>query len=88
MTTIIPGTPVARQIGLNMLVNELGFEIVTGMKMSRNYSPLALAKQLGFPGRKKIDAIVWLIDNTEVTSIGTNARKALEAAGYEITEVE
>lgn len=36
------------------------------MKMGRNYSPLKFAKSLGFTGRTKFDALVWLIEEKGV----------------------
>jgi hypothetical protein len=80
MTTIIPGTPEANQLGYSMLARELAFEIVTGMKRGRNYSPLALAKRLGFKGRLKIDALVWVIETFNVPPSGT-VEKALAKHG-------
>lgn len=81
MTTIIPGTEAAQVIGIKMLMTELGFEINTGMKRGRGYSPLATAKSLGFTGRTKIDALVWLVNTTGIEP-GATAMKALEKHGY------
>jgi hypothetical protein len=85
-TTIIPGTPEAKQIGYNMLARELAFELVTGMKMSRNYNPLAFAKQLGFKGRTKIQALVWVIETFNVEPSET-VRKALAKHGMSMVQV-
>ncbi len=80
--TIIPGTPEAQQIGISMLTRELAFELVTGMKMSRNYNPLKTAKSLGFTGRTKIDALVWVIETYNVAPSGS-VQKALAKHGME-----
>lgn len=81
-TTITPGTPEAQQIGVNMLARELAFEIVTGMKRGRNYSPMKTAKSLGFTGRTKIDALVWVIENYAVDPRNNgNMEKALAKHG-------
>ena len=85
-TTIIPGTPEAQAIGYSMLARELAFEITTGMKMSRNYNPLTFAKQLGFKGRTKIDALVWVIETFNVEPSGS-VEKALAKHGMTVVQV-
>lgn len=84
--TIIPGTPSAQDIGTSTLARELAFEINTGMKRGRNYSPIATAKSLGFKGRKKIDALVWVIQTFSVVpKPGDSITKALAKNGLEVT---
>lgn len=85
MTTIIPGTDEARQLGVSMLARELAFEILTGMKKGRNYNPMKTAKSLGFRGRTKIDALKWVISTFEVVpSPGDTITKALAKHGLEV----
>ena len=62
------------------------FELVTGMKMSRNYNPLAFAKQLGFKGRTKIQALVWVIETFNVEPSET-IRKALAKHNMAMVQV-
>lgn len=85
MTTIIPGTEEAAKLGVNMLARELAFEINTGMKRGRNYSPMKTAKSLGFRGSKKIDALKWVLVTYEIVPRpGDTITKALAKHGLEV----
>lgn len=85
MTTIIPGTSAAQQLGVTMLARELAFEINTGMKKGRNYNPLKTAKSLGFSGRTKIDALKWVLVTYEIVPApGDTITKALAKHGLEV----
>lgn len=85
MTTIIPGTPEAKQFGVRMLARELAFEINTGMKKSNRYNPIKTAKSLGFSGRSKIDALKWVLTTYEIVpEPGDSITKALAKHGLEV----
>lgn len=85
MTTIIPGTAAAHNIGVRMLAHELAFEINTGLKKGRNYNPMKTAKSLGFSGRTKIDALKWILVTYEIVpEPGDTITKALAKHGLEV----
>lgn len=85
MTTIIPGTEEATNLGARMLARELAFEINTGMKRGRNYSPMKTAKSLGFKGRTKIDALKWVVSGYGIVPAeGDSISKALLKHGLEV----
>lgn len=89
MTTIQLGTDQAHDLGVHMLARELAFEIVTGMKRSRSYSPLKTAKSLGFKGTKKIEALKWVIQSYEIVpKKGDTISKALAKHGLEVVVMD
>lgn len=82
--TIIPGTPEATALGHMKLMSELALEIRSGMVMSRNYSPLALCKRLGFTGRTKVQALAWAVENLSTPELPKSAVEVLQSKGYTI----
>lgn len=86
MTTItVPG------VQLVSLAYALSLELSTGMRATKHYSTLAVAKRLGYTGKqRKLDALLWTVGN--LLDNGYNVKpiivKTLNDNGYEIYVTE
>lgn len=80
-TTTVPG------VQLVSLAYALSLEISTGMRATKHYSTLSVAKRLGYTGKqRKLDALLWTVGNLLDNDYAVKhiIVKTLNNNGYEI----
>lgn len=68
---------------VNQTAKAIALEINTGMKMSNRWNPMTNAKSLGFKGRRKIDALKFLVEQRGA-NVSESIVKAFAKHGLEV----
>lgn len=87
MTIIDMTNEATRQaVAATQTAHALALELNSGMKVSNRWSPLKVAKGMGFKGSRKPQALAWLVENFQLTPTDS-IKRALAKHGLEVIEV-